>query len=1119
MSEPPQPDPTVDAVPEDLLDAGLAALFGPGQPPSSGRLREPEPAVPEVPAGVAGRYEVLGELGRGGMGAVLQGRDRDLQRDVALKVLLEAHQGKAELRQRFVEEAQIAGQLQHPGVAPVYQLGAFPDGRPFFSMKLVKGRTLAALLAGRTDPAKDLPRLLGIFLQVCQTLAYAHARRVIHRDLKPQNVMVGAFGEVQVMDWGLAKVLGDPASRGRQPAEGVSVIRTERSAGPDTPASSQTQAGSVLGTPAYMAPEQARGEVELVDARADVFGLGALLCEILTGKPPFPGPTPEATRKAQAAKLEDAHARLDGSGADAELVGLARRCLAAEPWDRPRDAAEVAGEVTAYQESVAQRLRQAELARAAEAARAEEAKATAEQERQARAQAQARAAIERRARKLTVALAASVLLTGLLGSGAWLWLAHEQAERERQELERQAQVSAEIHTALQRAATLRAQAAADPGKGAEARALAQRALALTETAGVAPDLAGRVRGLLAALEEEENDRRLLASVDAARLRQAELNVSQSRFADERALPDYAAAFRAYGLAVGETRPAQAAARVRSRPPALRDHLIAALDDWARLAALHAAPERDWLRRVVAAADSDPWRGRLRAARDARDRPTLEQLAREVDVAVQPPAACVSLAKAFAHAKAREAAVVPPGRKATQAESRFGDVPGHEAAVALLRRVQQRHPGDFWVNHELGDQLLRLKQPAEAVRFLTAATALHPDSPGTCLNLGIALQEQGNRAGAMAAYRRAIELQPRYSIAHSNLGNVLHIDGKLDEAIREFRTAIRLNPKLASPHSNLANTLLAKGQLEEAIRECRTAIALDPGYAGPHANLALGLSIKKEVDEAIREYRAAIALDPRAAKWHHNLGTLLDEKGDQEGAITEYRAAIALDPKYPYPHFALGLALLQQGRLVEARQATRRNRELLPSGHHLRPQAQKLLSEIEQALDKKLTAICKGQAKPADDGERLRLAEVCREPTRKLYAVAARLYAEAFAHDAGLADDVKAQHRYHAACAAARAGAGEGQDDPAPNAAARAELRQRARDWLRDDLAVYAQLCDADAKAHGLVRQRLQQWQSDPDLASLRDETALVKLTDEERQACGRLWAEVEALLEKIHAAE
>jgi signal transduction histidine kinase/tRNA A-37 threonylcarbamoyl transferase component Bud32 len=412
MSESSQPEATqAFGSASDPLDAALAAAYAPdsGPPlPAGGsvvlalraslpdvpcvHLREPHeeivtpvnlPKSSEMPAPAAstGRLQLVGEIARGGMGAILKGRDVDLGRDIAVKVLLETHQGKTELAQRFIEEAQITGQLQHPGIAPVYELGVFPDRRPYFTMKLVKGKTLAALLAERKDPAEERPRLLHVFEQVCQTLAYAHARGVIHRDLKPSNVMVGAFGEVQVMDWGLAKVLREGGvadeAKARQQQQAATVIHTQRSAGSSAPeVGSHTQAGSVLGTPGYMAPEQARGEVELVDERADVFGLGAILCEVLTGQPPFTGKGAEAQRKAQTAKLDEAYARLDGCGADAELIALAKRCLAPEPWDRPRQAGEVAEAVTAYQQSVAQRLRRAELERAAAQARAEEEKNT-----------------------------------------------------------------------------------------------------------------------------------------------------------------------------------------------------------------------------------------------------------------------------------------------------------------------------------------------------------------------------------------------------------------------------------------------------------------------------------------------------------------------------------------------------------------------------------------------------------------------------------------------------------------------------------------------------------------------------------------------------------------------
>src|SRR5262249_7260722 len=153
---------------------------------------------------------------------------------------------------------QIMGQLQHPGIAPVHEVGELPDGRPFFSMKLIKGRNLAELLRERPAPAHELPRFIAIFSQLCQAVAYAHSRGVIHRDLKPANIMVGAFGEVQVMDWGLAKVMGSGSTEQPVTPEAVGGIRTVRTQGTDP----STRIGAVLGTPEFMPPEQARGEVD-----------------------------------------------------------------------------------------------------------------------------------------------------------------------------------------------------------------------------------------------------------------------------------------------------------------------------------------------------------------------------------------------------------------------------------------------------------------------------------------------------------------------------------------------------------------------------------------------------------------------------------------------------------------------------------------------------------------------------------------------------------------------------------------------------------------------------------------------------------------------------------------
>jgi serine/threonine protein kinase len=330
-------------------------------------------------------YELREEIGRGGMGAVYRAVDVALGRDVAVKLLSDRFAPDSPFAQRFLSEARITGQLQHPGIPAVHQVGALPNGRPFLAMKLIKGNTLDAILKGRADPSAERGRLLGVFEAVCQAVGYAHAHRVIHRDIKPSNVMVGAFGEVQVMDWGLAKVLG--ASEPAAPAPGepksasadaTAVEETQLWAevGSTPEAGSHTQAGSLVGTAAFVPPEQAVGDTTKVNERSDVFGLGALLAVILTGKPPYLGETSEALRvQAARGQLDECFARLDASGAEPELIALCKRCLALEPGDRPRDAGEVAQAVAGLRAAAEERAKSAERERlAAEVQAAEQLK-------------------------------------------------------------------------------------------------------------------------------------------------------------------------------------------------------------------------------------------------------------------------------------------------------------------------------------------------------------------------------------------------------------------------------------------------------------------------------------------------------------------------------------------------------------------------------------------------------------------------------------------------------------------------------------------------------------------------------------------------------------------------
>ena len=293
-----------------------------------------------LPPESVGRCRIGAELARGGMGIVYRGWDTLFNREMAVKVLHADHACLEELRWRFVKEAWITSRLQHPSIVPVYDLGEFPDGRPYFLMQLVRGQSLSKLLADRATPAEGLAHLAKVFEKVCQAMAYAHSMRIIHRDLKPSNIMLAEFGVVKVMDWGVTKDLAE--------TEIPSAVAEQELAEPFPP--DRTSSGRVLGTPAYMAPEQARGEP--VDERADVFGLGAILCEILTGKPPY-GTTDGdlAYRRARHGDVGGALADLAACRADHHLIRLAVRCLEPAAADRPANAGEVAQAMTAYLDS------------------------------------------------------------------------------------------------------------------------------------------------------------------------------------------------------------------------------------------------------------------------------------------------------------------------------------------------------------------------------------------------------------------------------------------------------------------------------------------------------------------------------------------------------------------------------------------------------------------------------------------------------------------------------------------------------------------------------------------------------------------------------------------------
>jgi serine/threonine protein kinase len=276
------------------------------------------------------RYRLLERVARGGMGVVYAAEDEKLERRVALKVL-EVPGTDGDLANRLMREARVLARLEHPGIVPVHDVGTLADGRVFYTMKFVEGQRLDNLIEG-VESVQDRLRL---FLRICEAVAFAHARGVLHRDLKPTNIMVGPFGEVLVMDWGLAKILRSDlqiADRVADPEAKILEKPKQPGAEKDSTKSSViTGHGTVMGTPGYMSPEQARGEVEVLDARSDIFSLGALLRFLLTQKTPT-GIAPRLDRsleaicaKASAEKPESRYSAVQELGLDVSryLDGLA----------------------------------------------------------------------------------------------------------------------------------------------------------------------------------------------------------------------------------------------------------------------------------------------------------------------------------------------------------------------------------------------------------------------------------------------------------------------------------------------------------------------------------------------------------------------------------------------------------------------------------------------------------------------------------------------------------------------------------------------------------------------------------------------------------------------------
>jgi tetratricopeptide (TPR) repeat protein len=858
-----------------------------GGPTPSPSEPTPPPRGPVIPG-----YHVRGKIGSGAMGVIYRARDLRLNRVVAVKLLQDKYPPDSSVGRRFLEEAHITAQLQHPGIPPVHELGVLAGGRPFLVMKLVKGRTLDRILA---DGTVGRGGLVATFEQVCHAVGYAHDRGVVHRDLKPANVMVGAFGEVQVMDWGLAKVLTDARPEVAESDKPGTTMYDPRE---DTDEGLRTRAGSFLGTPAFMAPEQAIGAVDQIDERSDVFGLGAVLCAILTGEPPFAAATGESARQLAArGKMDDCFARLDTCGAEPELVALCKRCLAPDKAERPRNAAEVAAAVHAFRAEAEQRAVRAELDRV----RAEGERAAAEVE----------AREQRKRRKTQLALACAVLVL-LAGGGAFAWWQDRQATDRKLSGERAEAERLRID-GDRKAAEARAEAEAD-FKARQARQGTNASLALAarlrgqhqfaDAAGALAQAADLARSgapeLLPEVDQARSDLEFVEKLDDIRFRKWVWSPDpgpKGRFNTHAAPGNYSEAFAGHGLDLAALDPGEAARRIAAS--AVKAELVAAVDDWALYEQDEALRTR--LLEVARRADPGEWTDRLRNPAVWKDAGELTKL-RDSVPAKTPATALSMLAALMMEFK--------------------GDGPD---PAPLLTKARAEHPDKFELAFALGRWYTANSRDGQQIGPLEAARALRPENVAVLNNLGVglrnryaALKREDDLVAAVACYRAALRLDHTLAPAHTNLGVALMLLGDLKGATEAFDEAILHDPLFAPAWNNRAFVWQRKEDMRGAIANFQQAIKLDPKFAPAHTNLGMIYYVRlSNKPEGLAGAQAALAADPNYAPAHTLLGMILNDEEKYPEAMARAEAALANDRTYPPAHWLKGVVYFNQGNYRDA----------------------------------------------------------------------------------------------------------------------------------------------------------------------------------------------------------
>jgi tetratricopeptide (TPR) repeat protein/serine/threonine protein kinase len=834
--------------------AEIVARTGPFTP---GRVDASTPTSGAAAGDFIGAYKLGQEIGEGGMGTVWMAQQAEpVKRLVALK-LIKPGMDSRQVIARFEAERQALALMDHPNIARVFDAGTTDTGRPYFVMELVKG----VPLTGYCDEHRLTPKeRLELFVPVCQAVQHAHQKGIIHRDLKPSNVLVALYDGKpvpKVIDFGIAKATGQQL----------------------TDKTLVTGFGNVVGTLEYMSPEQAELNQLDIDTRSDVYAMGVLLYELLTGSTPL-----EKKRLKEAALLEVLRVIREEEPPRPSTRLSTTDELPSVAANRGLEPKKLSGLVRGELDWIVMKALDKDRNR-----RYETANGFAQDIQRYLADEPVQACPPSgwyRFRKFTRRNKTALVVTGLflvfialLGGGGG-WILRDRAAR-------QARAASELELALERTDLF-----LTDGKRAEAAAALERAEVLVGEFLTDPDQNERLAALKERLASAVRDQEFIDRFERIRLSvQSRVNLEESHFEEKESLPEIQHALHQYGIDIAAMTPAEAAVLIHGRPEPVRQYLIAALDECLAWAPPEVAQMRQRLFAVLNAADNDGWRMRVRKAALARDEKALAQLARTADMK-QSPGSLLLVAQSL-----------PTSMSATQLE--------------LLRRIQSAYPADLWANQWLAYALNEGGAPAEAVRYYTAALALRPKNPGIYLNRGNALLNSEEVDAAIADYRQAVALAPQYTAAHNGLGNALRENGLLDEAIAAYREAIRLNKDYAKAHNNLGNALKDKGLLDDAIAAYREAIRLNKNLFEPHNNLGIALHDKRLMDDAIAEYREAMRLKKGDPRVYLNLGVTLMDKTLVDDAIAAFSEAIRLKKDFAEAHYNLGIAREAKGLVNEA----------------------------------------------------------------------------------------------------------------------------------------------------------------------------------------------------------